>query len=76
MPQAGRPRPRWNSPTVRTARLGGLCVVSAIGLIGAGAIAAASPTRPALLLAAGLLALPALGLAALAADRWLRTRLG
>ena len=54
---------------IRAARLGGLCVVAAVGLLTAGALAAKHPTPEALMAVAALVLLPGLALAALAVHR-------
>ena len=63
----------WASPAVRIARLGGLCVVAAAGLLAAGALAAGEHTPAILLGVAALILLPGLALGALALHRASRT---
>lgn len=59
---------------MRTARLGGLCVVSATGLVAAGAMLARDPRGVTVMAAAALLCAPAAVLACLASQRALRRR--
>ncbi|GIW74707.1 MAG: hypothetical protein KatS3mg103_1229 [Phycisphaerales bacterium] len=73
----GQPRTQarcrpWASPLVRSARLGGLCVVAAAGLLAAGGLAAAQPATVARWMVLALVALPAMALAALALHRFSR----
>ena len=67
--QAGLPI----SPVVRVARLGGLCVVAATGLIAAGVLLSRRHTAEALLASLALTALPAMALGGLALHRVSRT---
>ena len=66
-----RPTPSgpWTSPAVRVARLGGLCVVAAAGLMTAGGLAAMDHGPTAGWAIAALVLLPALALGALALHR-------
>ncbi len=59
----------WTSPVVRVARLGGLCVVAASGLVAAGAVLSQWHTTEALLAGIALAALPAMSLGGLACHR-------
>lgn len=59
----------WCSPTVRAARLGGLCIVAAMGLMAAGGLVVRHPPHGAIWAVMALIALPALALAALAFHR-------
>lgn len=66
----------WSSPAVRATRLGGLCVVAAVGLVAAGGLVARRPTPEAVWLGVCLLVLPGLALASLALHRAIRVSRG
>lgn len=59
----------WCSPAVRATRLGGLCIVAALGLMAAGGLIVRHPSPSAIWAVLALMALPALALAALAFHR-------
>lgn len=59
----------WCSPAVRATRLGGLCIVAALGLMAAGGLIMRHPSPGAIWAVLALMALPALALAALAFHR-------
>lgn len=59
----------WCSPAVRAARLGGLCIVAAMGLMAAGGLVVRHPSPGAIWAVLALVALPATALAALAVHR-------
>lgn len=72
-PSKGGP---WASPAVRALRLGGLCVVSATGLLAAGGWAARDTSPASAWAVVAMLTLPALALAALVLHRAARLRRG
>lgn len=59
----------WCSPAVRAARLGGLSIVAAMGLMAAGGLIVRHPSPGAIWAVLALIALPAMTLGALAFHR-------